>query len=280
MCMDLPRYDLHCHSTASDGSLSPADLLNRARSRGIEVLSLTDHDTLEGVRELMRQDLEGIQLVPGTELTCLWQGRVIHLVGLGLDPENNDLQAYLNNLALLRRQRSEKIARQLEKMGVPPVYAEAQALAGKGSIGRPHFARALVEKGFVVNEQQAFKKYLGAGKKGDVKMPWPDLADAVSVLKAAGGVSIIAHPTKYKMTFTKIRSLVADFIAAGGDGIEVSYPGVTPDHQLHLNRIAESNNLLVSAGSDFHTPDAGWTDLGKYPPLKTTKNHVLRLLIN
>nr|WP_286239777.1 PHP domain-containing protein [Neptuniibacter halophilus] len=278
--MDLPRYDLHCHSTASDGSLSPADLLNRARSRGIEVLSLTDHDTLEGVRELMRQDLEGIQLVPGTELTCLWQGRVIHLVGLGLDPENNDLQAYLNNLALLRRQRSEKIARQLEKMGVPPVYAEAQALAGKGSIGRPHFARALVEKGFVVNEQQAFKKYLGAGKKGDVKMPWPDLADAVSVLKAAGGVSIIAHPTKYKMTFTKIRSLVADFIAAGGDGIEVSYPGVTPDHQLHLNRIAESNNLLVSAGSDFHTPDAGWTDLGKYPPLKTTKNHVLRLLIN
>ena len=110
-------------------------------------------------------------------------------------------------------------------------------------------------------------------------MEWPDLSDAVRVIKCAGGIAVLAHPTKYKMTFTKIRSAIVDFIDVGGEAIEVSYPGVTPDHHLHLLRIAENNNLLLSAGSDFHNPGNSWTDIGKYPPLKSTDNHVLSRIL-
>lgn len=277
--MDLPSYDLHCHSTASDGALAPLELLERARSRDIKILALTDHDTVQGVREIERYSDQEIKIIPGTELTCLWNSRVIHLVGLGFDSGSPELNAYLARINELRVARSQTIAQRMVKLGLPDLYGDAQRLAGNGVVGRPHYARAMVEKGLVANEQQAFKKYLGAGKRGDVKMEWPSIEEAVSVIKRAGGVSVIAHPTKYKMTFTKIRALVADFVSIGGDGIEISYPGATPDHQFHLFRIATENRLMVSAGSDFHTPSNGWTDLGKYPPLKGQENHVLNYLL-
>ncbi|MCP4594970.1 PHP domain-containing protein [Neptuniibacter sp.] len=277
--MDLPRYDLHCHSTMSDGSLSPEDLVQRAEARGLEVLALTDHDTIEGVYKLqeLRSDLH---FISGAEFTCAWNRRILHIVGLGFDSEAAELRQYFARLSELRKSRAEKIAAQLIKMGLPDLLEDAAAQSGGGSIGRPHFARAMVARKVVSNEQQAFKKYLGVGKKGDVKMEWPSLEEAVSVIRSASGIAVLAHPTKYKMTFTKIREAIADFVAVGGEGIEISYPGVTPDHQFHLIRIAKDNGLLISAGSDFHSPGQGWTDIGKYPPLKSEENHILSRLLN
>lgn len=277
--MDLPRYDLHCHSTASDGSLSPEKLLQRAEQKGIEVLALTDHDTVLGAVRLIKSGGQNVRIISGAELTCVWNGRMIHIIGLGFDLESEVISSYLKGIAELRIQRSRKIAQRMIKLGLPDLYATAEQLSGGGSIGRPHFAKAMVNMGVVDSEQQAFKKYLGAGKKGDIKMEWPDISQTIDVIKKSGGFSIIAHPTKYNMTFTKLRSVIADFVKCGGDGIEISYPGVTPDHHLHLLRIAEQNNLLVSAGSDFHSPGQGWTDIGKYPPLKSNNNHVLNHLL-
>ena len=277
--MQLPHYDLHSHTLASDGALAPSVLLQRAKDRGVKVLAITDHDTINGVTSLLGEDLSDINLIVGTELTCLWKGRVLHIVGLNLDAYSSELKGYLSDLSTLRENRAIKICEQLVKMGLPDVYEEAKSLAGTGIIGRPHIAQTLVTVGAVSSVSQVFKKYLGVGKKGDVKMEWPDLSEAVRVIKCAGGIAVLAHPTKYKMTFTKIRSAIVDFIDVGGEAIEVSYPGVTPDHHLHLLRIAENNNLLLSAGSDFHNPGNSWTDIGKYPPLKSTDNHVLSRIL-
>lgn len=278
--MELPKYDLHCHTTASDGALEPLVLLERAKQKQIQILAITDHDTLAGIRQFTDQDLEGIQLIPGVEFTCAWNQRVLHIVGLGLNVDSEELQGYLSNLAELRLARARKVADQLISMGLPDLYQAAKEKGGDGVIGRPHFAQVMFEQGLVSSEQQAFKKYLGVGKKGDVKMEWPSLTEALAVIKNAGGVSILAHPTKYKMTFTKLRGAINDFTDAGGDGIEVSYPGMTPDHHFQLLRIAKEKNMMISAGSDFHSPNHTWTDLGKYPPLKSDENHVLNYLLN
>ena len=277
--MELPKYDLHCHTTASDGALEPQVLLARAKERQIEVLAITDHDTLAGIAQFSDEDLEGIRLISGVEFTCTWNQRVLHIVGLGLDVTSVELTGYLANLSALRLARARKVADQLVSMGLPDLYLAAKEVGGDGVIGRPHFARVMLEQGLVSTEQQAFKKYLGIGKKGDVKMEWPSLAEALSVIKNAGGISIFAHPTKYKMTFTKLRGAINDFTEAGGDGIEVSYPGMTPDHHFQLLRIAKEKNMMISAGSDFHSPGHTWTDLGKYPPLKSNVNHVLNYLL-
>ena len=277
--MQLPHYDLHSHTLASDGALAPSVLLQRAKARGVEVLAITDHDTIKGVSSLLSEDVSGIKLIVGTELTCLWKGRVLHIVGLNLDVHSSALQGYLKDLSALREKRALKICEQLVKMGLPDIYEDAKSLAGTGIIGRPHIAQALVAAGAVSSVSQVFKKFLGVGKKGDVKMEWPALSDAVAVIKSAGGIAVLAHPTKYKMTFTKLRSAIDDFKHVGGEAIEVSYPGVTPDHHMHLLRIAENNNLLLSAGSDFHNPGNSWTDIGKYPALKKTDNHVLNRIL-
>lgn len=277
--MELPNYDLHCHSTASDGSLTPVELVERAIGNGIEVLALTDHDTLSGVAKLQNEESLGLKLISGTELTAQWNRRVIHVVGLGVDFQSEALITYLDNLAKLRQERSVRIAEQLIKMGLPDLLEEAKGIAGEGIIGRPHFAKAMIAQGVVSTEQQAFKQYLGTGKKGDIKIEWPSLERVIEVISQAGGIAVLAHPTKYKMTFTKLRAVIKSFVEAGGKAIEVSYPGMTPDHHYHLLRIANENNLMLSAGSDFHTPSQGWTDLGKFPPLKSKDNHVLAALL-
>jgi len=282
MSLQFPKYDLHCHSTASDGTLSPQALLNRAQERGLEVLALTDHDTLNGVHLLRSEGIpDSVTLIPGLELTASWRNRILHIVGLGVDPDSTVLNEYLSGLEALRQQRAEKICERLVKAGAPvEVLQETVAEIAKGSvIGRPHIAKALVKIGFVNNEQAAFKSYLGTGKVGDVKMNWPDHNAAVTAIKEAGGWAILAHPTKYKMTFTKIREAVDDFLSAGGDGIEVSYTGITPNHLRDLERLADRKNMLVSAGSDFHSPEHGWTDLGKYAPVNDLSRHVLTKLL-
>ncbi|MGH1461469.1 MAG: PHP domain-containing protein [Neptuniibacter sp.] len=277
--MELPSYDLHCHSTASDGVLSPVEIIQRAKDRRVQIISLTDHDTISGICELRELSHDGIQLIPGAEFTCQWNSKILHVLGLGLDIESTELRGYFEKLRGLRNHRAETIAARLVKQGLPDLLADAGELAAGGSIGRPHFARAMMNKNLVNNEQQAFKKYLGSGKKGDVKVEWPELNETIETIARSGGVSVLAHPTKYKMTFTKIREVVQAFKDSGGRGIEISYPGITPDQQMHLSRIANTHDLLISAGSDFHSPGQGWTDLGKFPLIKDPENHILHELL-
>lgn len=276
----IPFSDLHCHSHCSDGELSPTALVELARERAVEVLAITDHDSVAAISEAREAAREReVTLVSGTELTCFWGRRVVHIVGLGFDETAPELLDYLARLSVLRTQRAELIAKKLQKAGLPDVLGRAAELAGDGQLGRPHFAQALVEAGAVVNEMQAFNRYLGAGKTGDVKVEWPDMSEGIAVLKRAGGVAVLAHPTKYNLTFTKIRLLVDAFSEAGGDGLEISYPGVESGHIQQLDRLAEKYDLFVSAGSDFHKHKFHWTALGKYPRFSSENKHVLSQLL-
>lgn len=254
--------------------------MRAAYAAGVRCLALTDHDTLGGLDGAGRAagGLEGMYFVNGVELTCLWQGRVIHLLGLGIDPGFAGFGDYMTHLDALRNERAEQIARKLVKKGLPDLLPDARLKAGRGQIGRPHFAQAMVERKLVSTPQQAFDSWLGQGKVGDVKAAWPSLEGAVSLVKQSGGYAVVAHPTKYNLTFTRLRALTDDLLAAGGDGLEVSYPGVTPNHLRDLLMLAQRKELWVSAGSDFHSLEQRWTALGRFPHFQASR-HLLDCLL-
>ncbi|MFC6979002.1 PHP domain-containing protein [Microbulbifer taiwanensis] len=209
--------DLHCHSTASDGILSPAQLVSRAKSQGVTLLALTDHDTVAGLPEARRTgDQLGVSILPGIEFSSHWGRRQVHIIGLNIDPLSTELQEAIALRERLRQERAEQIAERLEKRGFSGALKGARELAGDGVIGRPHFARWLVRAGHVEDSGRAFRRYLGAGKAGDVKVDWPQLADTVDSIRAAGGVAVLAHPLKYGLTRTLLRRLLCEFAEAGG----------------------------------------------------------------
>ncbi|MFL1453313.1 PHP domain-containing protein [Marinobacter sp. GN3S48] len=255
--------DLHCHSTASDGALAPADVVRRAVEQGVTHLALTDHDTIEGLPEAQAAaDASGITLISGTELSCLWKTQTIHVVGLDFD---RDSPAFVEALARQhenRWARARMIDERLQKVGVADLLGKATDKAGGDVPGRPHFARVLVEEGKVKDSAQAFKRYLGAGKPGDVRAFWPELSEVVQWITEAGGVAVLAHPRKYRMTATKLRNLVHDFIRAGGRSIEVSTSGQSSGDLGFLAELCRRQELLASQGSDFHFPGAPWCELG------------------
>ncbi|MEM0955385.1 MAG: PHP domain-containing protein [Pseudomonadota bacterium] len=246
--------DFHTHSHASDGTLSPSELLARARAAGVSQLALTDHDTVAGFEEL-RDNVDvpaDIRLLSGVELSCTWSKTAIHVVGLGMDVENLTFRAGLEHLAAARAQRAEIIAAKLERAGMPGALEGARREAGTSELARPHFAAWMAAAGHVRDISQAFDRYLGAGKIGDVKALWPDMAKVVEWVVRAGGSAVLAHPLNYKFTRTKLRACVADFKAAGGVAIEV-YSGRQDAGQVRrLCDLASDFEFAVSGGSDFH----------------------------
>ncbi|MGC7590205.1 RNase RNM [Bisgaard Taxon 46] len=255
-------YDLHCHSTASDGVLSPTEVVSRAVEKGVNVLALTDHDTVSGIAEAKQAaNQQGIQLITGVEISTNWENRAIHIVGLGFDENCEKMTALLHQQAELRHQRAVEIGEKLAKVGVLNAFDEAKKLA-TGEVTRAHYARLLVQIGKVANESQAFKKYLSQGKSCYVKAQWSDIPTAIETIHQAGGLAVLAHPLRYTMTAKWVKKLIADFKQWGGDGIEVSGCGQTKDQRLLLAKWAKENELLSSMGSDFHFP-CGWIELGK-----------------
>jgi len=262
--------DLHNHSSASDGELSPEDLLQRAQGLGVELMALTDHDTIDGylaLRQSASATAPTLQLIPGVELSCVWSKMLIHVVGLGFDADNESLRQALLGQQQARRQRAQLIAAKLEKYGFSGGYDYACDLAGESQIGRPHFAQFLLDKGYVSSLNQAYKKYLGAGKAGDVKLTWPAMASAIDWIVRAGGVAVLAHPLHYKITATKMRALLGDFKAGGGRAIEVICGQQNKDRTQYLSQLATQFELMGSVGSDFHRPGSPWSELGKAGPL-------------
>lgn len=262
------RYDLHSHSTASDGTVSPSELLRHAAAQGVDVLALTDHDVTTGLAEAERAAVEsGVNLVPGVEISVTWAHQLLHIVGLGIDPLDDGLQRGLAGLREFRIRRAEEIGRRLEKRGIEGAYAGAQALAKGPSIGRTHFARFLVAQGKAGDIQDAFDRYLKQGKPGYVPGQWASLTEAVGWICAAGGQAVIAHPARYPLSAGRFRELLAEFKEAGGVALEVisgSHPhGMTSA----LANYAQRFGLLASVGSDYHGPGQSYNELGRLPAL-------------
>lgn len=245
--------DFHTHSLASDGALTPEELLSRAKTAGIRPFALTDHDTIAGylaVRDT--SDARDVGLVSGIELSCRWATTTIHIVGLNFDYEAAELVGMVARLTAARQERAVKIAARLAKLGMDGALEGAQTAAAESQIGRPHFAAWMVESGVVASMSEAFDKYLGTGKVGDVKMFWPPLSEAVQAITAAGGIAILAHPLKYRLTGMKLRALLKDFKASGGGAVEI-LNGRQPEADLiRLKQMASDLDLMMSAGSDFH----------------------------
>ena len=267
------RIDLHCHSTASDGVLPPAEVVCRAYERGVRVLALTDHDTLEGLAQARESAaaLPDLQLVSGIELSCTWGGATIHVLGYGFADDAPALAAAIQDLHHGRWARAEEIGRRLAEKGMPGAFVgarEAQMQLGDSANApaRPHFADFLVRAGHVADRGEAFRKWLGAGKIGDVKQHWPTLESALATLRSAGAWISLAHPVQYDFTRSKLRRLVAEFIRCGGHSLEV-VNGLQPAEQVGtLTILAREFGLMVTAGSDFHAP-SDWSELGVYRPI-------------
>ncbi|MEQ9464635.1 MAG: PHP domain-containing protein [Haliea sp.] len=257
--------DFHTHTTASDGALSPEQLVDRARSRGIRLFAITDHDTVAGYRAAAAHysPCEGeMSLLAGLEFSCVWSGATIHVVGLGVDCAHPVLEQGVARLAAARVDRGRVIAERLAKLGFPGALEGARLEAGDSQLGRPHFAAWMVEQGYVADVGTAFDRYLGRGKPGDVKAFWPTLAEVTGWIVAAGGVAVLAHPLKYKLTRSKLQRLVADFKEAGGEAVEVVNGRQTPEQTRQLCRLALECSLEVSLGSDFHRDSPWGPELG------------------
>lgn len=267
--------DLHTHSTASDGLLSPVDLLARAELNGVGKLALTDHDTVSGVKQLQQalansQLSSTVELIAGVEITATLEGRDYHILGLWLDSESLALGEFLASQAQVREVRAEAIDRRLEREGIVGALAGARAIANGAILSRPHFARFLLENGYCDKEQQAYKRWLGAGKVCDVKCTWPSVEAAVEAIHSAGGLAVLAHPDKYGLTLTKMRATLEAFKALGGDGLELISGRQQSAITDTLLRLSHKFELACSMGSDFHSPEQSWSDLGCNTELPST----------
>ncbi|KAB7623711.1 PHP domain-containing protein [Alkalilimnicola sp. S0819] len=265
-----PRIDLHCHSTASDGTLAPAELVRRAAGEGVELLALTDHDTMDGVPEAAEQARrEGIRLLPAAELSVDFRGRTLHVVGLNMDPDTPVLREGLARLQALRAARGEAIGRRLEqRCGLEGATEAARAVAGEAALTRSHYARALVAAGHVPDAEQAFKRYLKRGRPAYVRAQWVPMAQALDWIREAGGLPVLAHPLGYGFTGAWLRRVLEAFVEAGGVGLEVVAGRRTQPRMIEqLAGYCHKYSLMGSVGSDFHHPGNPFVELGRLPPL-------------
>lgn len=263
------NHDLHCHSTYSDGVLTPHELLRRAKSNGVQVLALTDHDDVSGLRDAHEaaQDV-GIRFVPGVEVSSTWGGVTIHVVGLGIDYENEQLRAGLAHVRASRGRRAKLIAAELDRIGIEGSLEGAYRYADNPDlISRTHFARFLVSRGYARDLKAVFQHFLVPDKPGYVPHEWCRVSEAVSWIRASGGQAVIAHPGRYKLNRHEMTQMLAEFKEAGGVGIEVVTGSHSPEQYGEYATRAREMELLASRGSDFHGPGETRADLGCLPEL-------------
>ncbi|WP_394130084.1 PHP domain-containing protein [Shewanella maritima] len=266
--------DLHSHTTASDGVLTPEQLVARALEKQVQMLAITDHDTVAGIaaaRAYNAQQAEPLTLVNGVEISTQWHSYDIHIVGLNFDTTNDALLAFLANQISLRDERAQEIGRRLAKAGIEGAYDGAKAFADGAAISRGHYARWLADKGYAKDMPSVFKRYLARGKTGYVPNNWGSMAQSIDVIHQAGGVAVLAHPSGYKLSAKWLKRLVREFAEAGGDAMEVVLGQQTIEDRNNLIALSHLNNLLGSIGSDFHFP-SNWIELGKnlYQPQGVT----------
>ncbi len=261
-------YDLHSHSIASDGVLTPTELVARASKCGVDVLALTDHDGLSGVPEaLLAAKNHDLKVVSGVEISVTWNKYLLHIVGLCVDHTNQILNEGLKKIRNTRTERAHEMARRLEAYGIPDVLEGVMKHANGEVISRSHFAYFLIEKGYAKDQKQVFKNFLVSNKPGYVATEWATLEETINWIRGAGGIAVIAHPARYKMTATKFRKLLAEFKLLGGASIEVLSSSHSFDESIKMSAYAQKFDLYASQGSDFHRPHTQYVELGRLPKM-------------
>jgi len=259
------RIDLHTHTNASDGELSATELLQRAMINGVDMLSITDHDTVaayQGIHNLGTT----LTLIPGIEFSTAWRHTGIHVLGLNVNLKSDALMDGIARQRSARRLRAVHIADQLEKQGINNPLPGVERIAGNDNIGRPHFAAYLVQIGAARSIKHAFDKFLNKGEC-DTTSFWATLPQVVYWIRESGGIAVIAHPLKYQFTRTKLAILLDDFIEIGGQGMEVISGRQSAQDTRDIAKLCNQKQLLASCGSDFHQPDQPWAEVGKLQPL-------------
>ncbi len=278
--MSILNADLHCHSVISDGTLEPEALAARARANGVDLWALTDHDETGGqhrAREAAR--VHGLAYLTGTEVSITFAGTTVHMVGLGFDPDDVALQAGLRATRGGREARARDMATSLAQVGIHDAFEGAlKYVSNPELISRTHFARHLVESGVCHDTYEVFRKYLVEGKPGYVPHRWASLGESVRWITQAGGIAVIAHPGRYKLTPNEEYALFSEFKTHGGLGVEVvTGSHTTADYAKYADTALEFG-LLASRGSDFHSPAESHVDLGALPPLPKTLTPVWEAL--
>ena len=272
--------DLHCHSVVSDGTLSPEVLAERAKTNGVELWALTDHDETGGqMRAAAAAKAQGLKYLTGTEISVTFAGETVHIVGLGFDADDAAMLQGLNATRSGRTQRAMEMSDGLAKAGVTGAYEGALKFVGNPElISRTHFARFLVESGVCSETNEVFRKYLTEGKPGYVPHRWASLRDAVGWITNAKGLAIIAHPARYRFTPNEEYALFTEFKAHGGQGVEVVTGSHSAAEYVKYADAAKEFDLAASRGSDFHSPQESRTDLGALPFLPGGLTPVWELL--
>lgn len=257
-------YDLHTHSTASDGSVEPRELVAQANALGIQHLALTDHDTTNGLAEARAAAMElDINFIDGIELSAKWDNTSVHIVGLNIDPLCREIKALTTRLADIRDQRAMRIGEKLAKVGIERAYENAKRIAGTGTVTRQHFSQFLVASGYAKSQSDVFRRFLVRNKPGYVSVDWPSLEETIESIHRASGVAVIAHPLRYKMTASKLRRLITAFKDNAGEAIEVVTGHNDPAEIQLATNYARQYKLAASTGSDFHNEQTPWARLGK-----------------
>ncbi|WP_442771120.1 3',5'-nucleoside bisphosphate phosphatase [Zoogloea ramigera] len=267
--MNALNADLHCHSTDSDGTLSPAEVVRRAHANGVDLLALTDHDELLGIADAAAEAADiGLRFVPGVEISVSWLDQTLHIVGLGVDPANQALISGLAQVRGGRDGRAMRIGDELARIGIHGAFEGALRYVGNPAlVTRAHFARYLVEIGVAKNVHDVFLHYLARGKPGYVEHVWATLEDAVGWIKGAGGLAVVAHPGRYRLSCAEMNMLFEQFRDLGGEAVEVSCGAHDGGQLLAFARMARKYGLLASRASDFHGPEDSPIDLGRASPL-------------
>jgi 3',5'-nucleoside bisphosphate phosphatase len=265
----MSKYDLHSHSTRSDGLLSPRELVARAATRGVTVLALTDHDDTGGLKEAgAYAEAAGMRFVNGVEVSVTWGDHTLHVVGLHVDSDHPALAAGLARVRSGRQRRAECMAAGLAQAGISGTLEGASTyVTNPAFVGRAHFARFLVAYGYARDVGAVFRRYLTAGRPGYVPHQWASLDEAVDWITASGGIAVLAHPGRYALGNAQREELLGSFKDLGGEAIEVVTGSHTADQHVTWGRYARRFGLLASVGSDFHGPGESLRDLGSLPPL-------------
>ena len=275
----IMKVDLHNHSYYSDGVFSPSEVVKFADEAGCDLFALTDHDTTDGLDEARQTaDKLSVDLVSGVEISAFWRNMTIHIIGLDIDIDNDILQAGLVHNQQLRKDRAEKIAIGLWRAGIKDALEKTQALSRTDMLTRTHFAQMLIREGYCKDMKSVFRRFLTGKKPGASRVEWRSFDEVVKWIHAAGGLAVIAHPFRYRMTQTKIKNMLIDFKEILGDGVEVVTATSTDEEITLSNQWAKEYELLSSCGSDYH----GWPNqriqIGSLRDLPNLDNAIWRYL--
>lgn len=259
----MKTIDLHTHTTASDGTLTPSELIAYAAEKGLCAVAITDHDTTEGIAEaLFAAEGRELEVIPGIEISSMYDRLEIHIVGLFIDPENTSLLEWLTALRQSREERNKKMLAALSDMGIKISYDELSEFAAGSIITRAHFAGVMLKKGYITSINEAFDRLIGDRCPAYIPRELPDYKTSINMIRSAGGIAVLAHPLLYKINTKGLENIVSELAAASLTGIEAYYSTHSPSDTKYIKKLAQQNRLLLSGGSDFHGSNKKNLDLG------------------